>query len=658
MKPICAVLLCLSIFALNFSFAQQNKFNHVSQSESTQIEQAVTKQNKTARAIESLDMKLKHILKANEIVGMSYAIIDSQGNRYTKGLGLAKLEGNVPATADTIFRIGSISKMFVGLAALKLESEGKLDLQAPLRELLPEIEFENPYSQNSPVRIIHLLQHSAGWDDIHLVEYANNDPTPLTLREGLDFHPSSRKSRWPPGERMSYTNSGSAVVAYLIQTITGIEFEEYVTAHFFEPLRMKSTTFRLPSGNLPVADLHRSGKAVDYQHLIMRPSGALNASAQDMSNLLEFFIQGGEFDGEQLLTTPLIQKMEQPSTTNAARAGLKTGYGITNYTSAYRSFVFHGHSGGVSGGASEFYYLPELGVGYALMVNSATQSTVELSRAIRAYLVKGVSDRPEMPKVDMSQLSQIAEFEGYYMLASPRPEMMRFIDQITEVFSLKLEANGVYLGNQKLHPLAHATNPNIDISFQPFQLWQLNNKKGILLRNRGEASPNAILLTDSQGKAIEVNSGYFIQITALRHFTQQGFLWMFLILLLIHPLWYLIWQYRRLMRRIVSGPTIQVRIWTLVASTSAIGLVISAVMVQMVDAAILGKPTPIAIGIMLFTYGFALFTFISLVQNIRYMTNQGINIATRTFCLLSSFVYAVVAVYLASFGLIGLQTFS
>jgi CubicO group peptidase (beta-lactamase class C family) len=132
MKSIRIFLFVLSLFAANFSYVQQNEFNHASQNEPAQTGQSVTNQKKSAKAIGDLDKTLNRILKTNGITGMSYAIIDSQGNSFTNGLGLAKLEGKVSATADTIFRIGSNSKIFVDLAALKSVNESKLDLQASL----------------------------------------------------------------------------------------------------------------------------------------------------------------------------------------------------------------------------------------------------------------------------------------------------------------------------------------------------------------------------------------------------------------------------------------------------------------------------------------------------------------------------------------------
>ena len=132
--------------------------------------------------------------------------------------------------------------MFVSLAILKLQEQGLVSLKDKVRDLVPEIEFKNPWSKTAPVLVEHLLEHTTGWDDIHLTEYALNDPA-LSLKQGLDYHPHSRTSRWMPGTRMAYCNSGPPVAAYIVEKITGQTFEDYVEEHFFQPMGMESMTF-------------------------------------------------------------------------------------------------------------------------------------------------------------------------------------------------------------------------------------------------------------------------------------------------------------------------------------------------------------------------------------------------------------------------------
>ena len=198
--------------------------------------------------IDELLLAINDVLEEHDTPGIAIAIVNEDGPEYIGALGKANVENQVDADADTLFRIGSTSKMFVALSVLQLVEEGRLSLDDKLADLAPEIRFENRWEATHPVRVGHLLEHTTGWDDIHLPEYAHNDPTPVTLKEGLDFHPHSRRSRWQPGTRSSYCNAGPPVAAYIVQKITGQDFEDYVQENFFTPLQMSGATYRLSEG--------------------------------------------------------------------------------------------------------------------------------------------------------------------------------------------------------------------------------------------------------------------------------------------------------------------------------------------------------------------------------------------------------------------------
>ena len=153
---------------------------------------------KPAQSIPELRQQLEKILHDTHTPGVSVAIVHREGPEWVAGLGKANVAANQPATADTLFRIGSTSKAFVSLSILKLVNEGKLSLQDPVHKLVPEIYFENRWEATDPVRVVDLLEHTTGWDDLHLHEYAK-DAKGMTLREGLDYYHHSRVSRWPPG---------------------------------------------------------------------------------------------------------------------------------------------------------------------------------------------------------------------------------------------------------------------------------------------------------------------------------------------------------------------------------------------------------------------------------------------------------------------------
>ena len=121
------------------------------------------------------------------------------------------------------------------------------------------------------MRVVDLLEHTTGWDDLHMREYAK-DAKGMTLREGLDYDHHSRTSRWRPGTRMAYCNSGPPVAAYIVEKITGQRFEDYVTQNFFLPIGMSTATyFEQPSPQLTTL-YHGDGKTpYPYWNILASP---------------------------------------------------------------------------------------------------------------------------------------------------------------------------------------------------------------------------------------------------------------------------------------------------------------------------------------------------------------------------------------------------
>ncbi len=143
----------------------------------------------TPRTIAELESRVRQVLARTHTPGISIAVVSRDRVVWQAGLGLADVASGREATLETLFRIGSTSKTFTALMVLLLEQEGSLHLDDPIRRYLPEIAFKNAWESTDPVQIVNVLEHTAGWDDWSLRVFANNDATPLTLRQALDLDP-------------------------------------------------------------------------------------------------------------------------------------------------------------------------------------------------------------------------------------------------------------------------------------------------------------------------------------------------------------------------------------------------------------------------------------------------------------------------------------
>ena len=321
---------------------------------------------KPAQSIAELRQQIETILKDTHTPGVSVAIVHRDGPEWVAGVGKADVASDRDATDETLFRIGSTSKAFASMAILLLADQDKLSLDDPVRKLTPEVWFENRWEASDPVRVVNLLEHTTGWDDMHLREYAK-DAAEMSLKEALDYDHHSRISRWPPGTRTAYCNSGPAVAASIVEKVSGQRFEDFVEQNLFLPIGMKTATYFKPTSGKETTLYHGDGKTpYAYWNIIFRPAGSINASAQDMAAYVQFYLNRGIVNGAQVVPAADIERMENPKSGWAAKEGLRSGYGLSNYWSIENGFVYHGHNGGVEGGLTELSYMPEYGVGIFL----------------------------------------------------------------------------------------------------------------------------------------------------------------------------------------------------------------------------------------------------------------------------------------------------
>lgn len=595
-----------------------------------------------AKTPAELEQRITKILKDHKVPGMGVVITSRTGTIWEKGLGLSDVAANKVTTADTLFRIGSISKTFVGLAALKLVEEGRLDLNQPVHDLVPEVAFQNPWETTDPVRVVHLLEHTTGWSDLHLKEYASNDPTPATLAQGLAVGPESRTSRWRPGTRFAYCNSGPAVTAAIIERITGKRFEDYVQETFFLPIGMPTADYFLSSRAKPLLTnlYHGDGRTpYAYWHLLMRPAGAINASAHEMGNYLRFFLNRGEVNGKQLLSASSIQRMETPTTPWSAQGGLKTGYGLHNYTSMDdRGFVWHGHNGGVEGGLSEMLYLPEAGVGYFFSINAGEGDAFhEISRELKAFATKDLPDAALPPPTPVPDAVAKA-YQGWYRAISPRNSFDAFLDHLNFAYVS-------FKGSRLIvRPWIGPSDPFVSVD-------------GLRFRREKQGAPRMVLMQTRDGQLLADSGTTFARISAFTAWTELLVLFLFIAALVTVPVFALVWGLRWLFRRMRGVPNLHVRLWPLLAELVLVGMVVllTANSDDLIER--LGNRTALSLGFTACTYVFALCSVIGLWAALR-VDRKGMNRWAYAHSLGASLVFTIVTLYLAWWGVIGYRTWA
>src|SRR5215469_4055110 len=168
------------------------------------------------KTLEELQKAMKDVVEKDHVTGAGVALVSNGQLLWCGGIGKADVSANRDVTCDTEFRVGSISKTFVSLALLKLEEEGRINLQSRLQDVAPEVPFHNPWESTNPVRVTNILEHTAGFDDMALREvYNTNDSPAISLLRVLQEFPKPQNVRWPPSTRFAYSNPDYGIAGYL-----------------------------------------------------------------------------------------------------------------------------------------------------------------------------------------------------------------------------------------------------------------------------------------------------------------------------------------------------------------------------------------------------------------------------------------------------------
>jgi hypothetical protein len=243
---------------------------------------------------------------------------------------------------------------------------------------------------------------------------------------------------------MSYCNSGPPVAAYIVEKLTGQTYEDYIQHNFFDPMGMENMTYFANDTYKSLgATLYQDGEPVDYWHIIQRPSGSINASPKDMAKMVSFFIHRGIADSVQLISQESLDRMETPSTTSGARAGLETGYGLNNYSITHQSFVYRGHNGGVMGGLTDLAYLPEHQFGHAIMINSGSGEALDrIIKLVMDFQTQNLDANKVITKSGLTD--QHKAVSGYYRLINPRIQMLNFLERLMSVQRIWHEQDTIF----------------------------------------------------------------------------------------------------------------------------------------------------------------------------------------------------------------------
>lgn len=338
--------------------------------------------------------------------GLTVAVVDGD-DVLTSGYGHAFRSEAVPVRADeTLFRIGSVSKVVTWTAAMQLVDRGRIALDAPVDDYLDAVDIPQTYDE--PITLEHLATHTPGFE-VRGRGDSVRDPTYVRpLAESVSTDVPSRVR--PPGKLPQYTNYAAALTGQLISDITDQRFDSFVSENIFEQLGMSNSTFRpAPPALVPAEDT--AVKDVVSFYSDVAPASGFHTTGADMTRLLQAHLNGGVVDGERILSERAVEEMHRQWYTPHERID---GMAFGLFEESHDDARLIRHGGGVPQFACEFALLPGDGVGLFVVAHGeeASEAKQEVVDAVLERFAPVDSDRERRTPDGMPERAD--ELEGRY----------------------------------------------------------------------------------------------------------------------------------------------------------------------------------------------------------------------------------------------------
>ena len=328
-------------------------------------------------------------IQQGDIAGAVVVVVKNGETVAQVGYGYSDVEAGKPVDPEhTLFRVGSVSKLFTWTAVMQLVEQGKLDLDTDVNKYL---DFQIPPREGQPITLRNIMTHTAGFEE-RLVGLIGVDGDPVApLGEFLKRYIPARI--FPPGETPAYSNYATALAGYIVARVSGETYDDYIDRHLFGPLQMQESTFRQP---LP--ERFRAGLAKAYAVASLppkpieiigpAPAGSLTTTGADMAHFMVAHLQNGRYGEVQILKPETAEYMHTTALTILPRVNrMVLGF----YEDNYDSHRVIAHGGDTQWFHSDLHLFIDAGVGLFVAFNSVGKDGAV--QPVRSKLFHEFTDR-------------------------------------------------------------------------------------------------------------------------------------------------------------------------------------------------------------------------------------------------------------------------
>ena len=316
--------------------------------------------------------------------------------------GVTSVDNPLPVDQDTLFLLGSVTKTYTATALMRLVADGRVELDAPVRRYVPELELADERAA-AEITVLNLLNHTAGLDWDLMVDTGEGDDALASFVAKL----AELELIAPPGARASYSQAGYSLLGRIMEMITGLTYERAVASLVFEPLGLSHSFFapedvmtrRFAVGHNPGEDGTLSVARLWRGPRFRNPGAGIASSVADLLRWARFHLGDGRADsGERVLPAEMLHRMKEP-TVALQGSSLGDALGIGWFLRDVDGVRTVGHAGSANGQFAEFLTVPERGFAVAALSNAGPDgipfNQAVVRWALEAYL--GVVDRELEP---------------------------------------------------------------------------------------------------------------------------------------------------------------------------------------------------------------------------------------------------------------------
>ena len=385
-----------------------------------------------------LDGLMPNQLAREDITGAVVLVIKDGKVLFTKGYGYACGDKKTPVLPDgTLFRPGSVSKLFTWTAVMQLVEQGKLDLDRDVNDYL---DFKIPPAYGKPITLRNIMTHTAGFEETVKDMWVGNVSDLVPIGDYVKAHIPARI--FPPGVTPAYSNYATTVAGYIVQRVSGEDYFEYIEHHIFNPLGMQHATFRqpLPANLKPLMSCGYelgSEPAKDFELVEPAPAGSSSMTAMDISHFMLAHLQDGKYENVQILKPETAQLMHSRQFANLPQTNAMC---LGFYEETRNGHRIIGHGGDTLYFHSDLHLMADTGVGFFVSYNSRGKAEISPRDALwHAFLDRYFPYEPPAGAAVANAAEDAASVSGHYIVS--RRMDSNFLAVLTPIQQLKISPN-------------------------------------------------------------------------------------------------------------------------------------------------------------------------------------------------------------------------